>query len=135
MLRKSLIISALFVCPFASSKPIDLNCYIGNSYKTYFSVKLDEQGQSVIHANDLGQVEFYTTGFFQPNRISYQNTRSSGGATFTSIYEINRTTLSVMKTFIIELSNSVSIENFSLREEETTNFGSCSIAETNNARI
>lgn len=138
MIKKLLTISLMFVCPFASAKPINLNCSTAYSQgydKTYFSVKLDEWNQSVTHANSYGQIEFETTAFFQPNRISYQNSKTSNGATFSSLYEINRTTLSVTKTVNTELSGSVGINSFSLTEGSHTEFGSCSIAQASNTRI
>lgn len=90
----------------AAAAPVYLECAYGSDGdRQAFSVALDEQNRKVTHTWASGTA-FNAEGFFAANAVSYKNTaiisHSGNSVRVTQQFEIDRSTLALVQTFILE---------------------------------
>jgi len=103
-----------------------LDCEIKTDEETTkFSLKLDEQQNTVTHTYESGE-SFVSEGAFSANTVSYKKTHFSAGLEIVLEYEINREDLSIKHTFRAEPIN----KEYLAQIEPTVliSYGACKIA-------
>jgi hypothetical protein len=133
----------LWLCGAASAAPVYLDCVTkvqnpkpGAASEFRFSLKADEASGNVTH-NDADGSAFNTKGFFSANEISYQHVNAGSSFTTTTVYQIDRTNLSVLRTFNSELSEEAMDTLNGGRESRhsITTSGICRIADVKKRKI
>ena len=99
-MKKIILVFILMLTSFScSDKPTYLECSIKSAEEeNKFSVYFDEANGKITHSQPGGYA-FNAEGFFALDKITYQKIDITSGLKFIKRYEINRTNLSVIKTF------------------------------------
>lgn len=129
MFKKNLLIFGFFISPLVFSNPVYLDCSISDG--TRFSLKIDEQSNSVTHSGGNGSGSVLQ-GLFQANNIAYQQVALINGLKVTIHYNIDRTDLSIVKTFSLE---PVDARAKIKTKQTTTHPGQCAVSKTSDQKI
>lgn len=111
MKRTTFAATLLFSANLAISAPVYLDCVTkfdnpppGAASEFRFLVKIDEANGSVTHTDADGSA-YNTKGFFTVDKVGYKVLAPSDTFTKTTSYQIDRTNLSVVRTYSTDLSD------------------------------
>ncbi|MGZ5709988.1 MAG: hypothetical protein ACXWIJ_12535 [Burkholderiales bacterium] len=102
-----------------------------------FSVKIDEASGAITHTDADGSA-FNVTGFFSSGEVAYKHQdENSDTFVITTAYQINRSDLSVMRTFTGELSENgmEKLHDWSDSKHISITKGTCKIVDTKNRKF
>lgn len=137
-MKRTIFTAALFsLANIAFAAPVYLDCVTtfanpppGAASEFRFSVKIDEASGNITHVDSDGAA-FNAKGFFSAGAVAY--TVESANDTFikTVSYQIDRTNLSVVRTFSSELSERGmdKLQNWDDAKHATVTKGTCRIAD------
>jgi hypothetical protein len=142
-MRNIAAFAIILACGAASAAPVYLDCVTrfdrpikGAAESFKFGIKIDEANGTITHTESDGSA-FNTKGFFSANEISYQNI--DPGKTFiTAItYQIDRTNLSVARTYSAELSprGMNRLQDWDQSKSSTTSNGTCEVVNVAKRKI
>jgi len=125
----------IFLPVIALCEPVYLDCHIPKSdaFKEHsFSVKLDETTNKITHTRENGEA-FNTEGFFTANIIRYQEI-ADVGAVLTTVYEIDRSDITIKKTLTVDMTANMPDE-FKKPPDVSVGDGTCEIAIVKDRKI
>jgi hypothetical protein len=127
----------------AFAAPVYLDCVTkfdnpppGAASEFRFSVKLDEASGNVTHTDADGSA-FNAKGFFTVREVGYNVESVSDTFTKTVAYKIDRSNLSVVRTFYSELSESGkrALQKWDDTRHATVTKGSCTMADVKHRKF
>jgi hypothetical protein len=128
---------------FAFAAPVYLDCVTkfdspppGAASEFRFSVKIDEASGNVTHTDSDGSA-FNAKGFFSAREVGYNVESESDTFNKTIAYKIDRSNLSVVRTFYSELSESGkrALQKWDDTRRATVTKGVCTMADVKHRKF
>jgi hypothetical protein len=143
MKKTTLAATLLSSANLALAAPVYLDCVTkfdnppaGAASEFRFSVKIDEASGDVTHTDSDGSA-FNAKGFFTAREVGYNVESESGTFVKTTAYKIDRSNLSVVRTFYSELSESGkrALQNSDDTRRAIVTKGACTMADVKNRKF
>jgi hypothetical protein len=143
MKKTAFAATLLSAANLALAAPVYLDCVTkfdnpppGAASEFRFSVKIDETSGDVTHTDSDGSA-FNAKGFFTPREVGYKVESEGGTFVKATSYTIDRSNLTVVRTFRSELSErgKESLQKWDDQARGIVTKGTCKIADVKNRKF